>query len=93
MGQHEFFLAIIDMVSVDGGQSKLTSNFWTKVCGLYVTGPFSAHTFGSVMWLIAPRWQRVLGGATGPLLKAAWRTEVASSGSHPGGLSCPQLFL
>ncbi|MFM0555991.1 NAD(P)-binding domain-containing protein [Paraburkholderia sediminicola] len=50
MRQHEFLSKeIMDMISLDDGLPELTSNFETKVRGLYVIGPASAHSFGPVM--------------------------------------------
>ncbi|MFP3565405.1 NAD(P)-binding domain-containing protein [Paraburkholderia sp. SIMBA_030] len=48
--QHKFLSKeILDTISADGGLPELTSNFETKVRGLYVIGPASAHSFGPVM--------------------------------------------
>jgi thioredoxin reductase len=50
MRQHAFLSAdLADAISNQGGMPELNSHYETRVRGLYVIGPASAHAFGPVM--------------------------------------------
>ena len=50
MRRHDFLSKeIMDAISVNDGIPELTPNFETRIGGLYVIGPATAHSFGPVM--------------------------------------------
>ncbi|CAB3704158.1 NAD(P)-binding domain-containing protein [Paraburkholderia rhynchosiae] len=86
MRQHAFLSKdIVDAISVHGGLPELTSNYETRIGGLYVIGPASAHSFGPVMRFVygtkhaAPSVARHIAGS----LKAGARESRWSPGDSP----------
>jgi FAD-dependent urate hydroxylase len=86
MRQHTFLSKeIVDTISVNGGMPELTSHYETRVPGLYVIGPASAHSFGPVMRFVygtkhaSPTVARHITGS----LKAGARETMWSAADTP----------
>jgi thioredoxin reductase len=86
MRQHAFLSKdIADTISGRAGLPELTSNYETRVRGLYVVGPASAHSFGPVMRFVygtkhaSPCVARHITGS----LKAGERQAGWSAGEAP----------
>jgi FAD-dependent urate hydroxylase len=86
MRQHTFLSKeIVDTLTVNGGMPELTSHYETRVPGLYVIGPASAHSFGPVMRFVygtkhaSPTVARHIAGS----LKAGARETVWSAADAP----------